>query len=298
MKIGVDLGGSHMGIGLINDEKNIVEKFEKDFTEEEKQNILPVIEDYIVDVVEKLKIKYEIESIGIAAPGAVKDGTIIRTVNLGVNNYNISKSLEQKLQLSVSLQNDGKCASIAEYNNLIRKNEITENANILFLNIGTGIGGAVIYNGKLLKGNQFDGFEFGHMIIRANGLPCKCGKNGCFEKYGSILEYKNKVKQRLNIDQNINGDELRQIMNLRKAETEDLQAQYVSDLCAGISNLINIFEPDTIIIGGGFTHFKDMFMTDIKNELINSNLLFNKRDDIDIRIAELGNDAGIIGATC
>ena len=179
----------------------------------------------------------------------------------------------------------------------MKKGELRSDSNVLYLNIGTGIGGAVIYNSKLLKGNKFDGFEFGHMIIKENGIPCNCGKNGCFERYGSILEYKNRVKQRLNIDSNINGDELREIMNSEKDKIEDLRRQYISDLCIGFSNLINIFEPDTIIIGGGFTHFSYMFLDDIKYELINSNLLFNKRDDIDIRIAELGNDAGIIGAT-
>ena len=299
MKIGIDLGGSHMAIGLVDENRKIIEKYEKDFTEQDKKNIINVVEEYIFKIIQDIKNRYpnEIEKIGIAVPGTVKDGKIIKTVNLNINNYDITSTLKENLNLPVFLANDGKCACIAEYNNLVEKENLSKDLNILLLNIGTGIGGGVIYNGKLLKGKNFDGFEFGHIVIKENGIPCKCGKQGCFEKYGSILEYKNKVKQRLNIDYNINGDALRKIMDLRKNEIEDLKTEYISDLALGISNLINIFEPDILVIGGGFTHFSYMFIDDIKNLLINSNLLFNKRNDIDIRIAKLGNDAGIIGAT-
>ena len=114
---------------------------------------------------------------------------------------------------------------------------------------------------------------------------------------GSILEYKNKVRERLGISSDINGDPLRDIMNDRKDEFLDIYKQYISDLAIGISNLINIFEPDVIVIGGGFANFGAMFKNSLKDAIVNSNLLFNRRNDIDLRIAELGNDAGIIGAT-
>lgn len=299
MKIGIDLGGSHLAIGLVDDNKKIIERCERYFTNQDKEDIVKVIEEYISNVVQDMKNKYpnEIEKVGIAVPGTVKDGKIIKTVNLNINNYDITSALKESLNLPISLANDGKCACIAEYDNLIETEKISKDLNVLLLNIGTGIGGGVIYNGELLKGRNFDGFEFGHIVIKENGIPCRCGKRGCFERYGSILEYKNKVKQRLNIDYNINGDDLREIMALRENEIEDLKTEYVSDLALGISNLINIFEPDILVIGGGFAHFSYMFIDDIKNLLINSNLLFNKRNDIDIRIAKLENDAGIIGAT-
>ena len=296
MKIGIDLGGSHIGLGVINSEFELVEKAEKDFTEEDKIDIINVIEKYIVQTVQDLEKKYDIESIGIAVPGVVKDGMILKAVNLEVNNYDIAKSLREKLNKPVTVRNDAKCACLAEYENMKKNDLVSENANILFLTIGTGIGGGVIYNGKLLSGHTFEGYELGHIIIKENGIPCKCGKSGCFERYGSILEYKNKVKQRLQIPKEINGDLLREIMEERRNEILDIEKQYISDLSIGISNLINIFEPDTIIIGGGFTHFSYMFENNLKDAIINSNLLFNKRQDIDLRIAKLGNDAGIIGS--
>ena len=297
MKIGIDLGGSHIAIGVVDNNNELIEKVEKDFSEGDKMDIITVTQNYICENVKIFEKKYEIESIGIAVPGVAKDGVIIKTVNLGINNYDMKTSLEEKLQKKVNVRNDGKCACIAEFENIAKEDKTLENANILFLTIGTGIGGGIIYNGKLLEGHTFEGYELGHMIIKANGIPCKCGKSGCFERYGSILEYKNKVKQRLNISKDINGEPLRDIIKSRRNEILDINEQYVSDLAIGISNLINIFEPDSIVIGGGFVHYSSMFEKELKDNLLNSPMLFNRRDNIDIRYAKLGNDAGIIGAT-
>ena len=296
MKIGIDLGGSHIGIGVVEDNA-IIEKEEKAFSKEEKENIEEVIEKFIVEKTREFEQRYNIESIGIAVPGSAKNGIILKTINLGIDNFDIAKVLNQKLNKPVTVRNDCKCACIAEYNNILKNEPDLKNTNMIFLGIGTGIGGGVIYNGKLLEGHTFEGYEIGHTIIKENGILCKCGKSGCFERYGSILEYKNKVKQRLNLPQELHGDPLREILEDREEEIKDINDQYVSDLALGISNLINIFEPDIIVLGGGFAHFGYMFKDKIKNKLINSNLLFNKREDLDLRIAELGNDAGIIGAT-
>lgn len=296
MKIGVDLGGSHIGFGVIEND-TIIEKFEKDFTNEDKAHIIEVIENYIIEKVKELEEKYDIESIGIAVPGSVKNGTISKMVNLGISNYNIKQRLEESLNIKVNVRNDAKCACIAEFNDMVKKDASLSSANIVFLSIGTGIGGGVIYNGKLLEGHKFDGYEIGHMVIKESGLPCKCGKYGCFERYGSILEYKNKVKQRLNIPQEVHGNTLREILDNHKQEILDINNQYISDLSLGISNLINIFEPDIVVLGGGFAHFSYMFKDKIIYSLINSSLLFNRRDSFDLRVAELGNDAGMIGAS-
>ena len=297
MKIGIDLGGSHLGIGVIDEEKNIVEAYEKYFSEEDKKDITSVIENFIVETVKDLEGSYEIESIGIAIPGVAKNGVIIKTVNLGINNYDISTSLRNKLNKPIIVRNDAKCACLAEYDNMLKNDSSLDNANIVFLGIGTGIGGGVIYNGNLLEGHEYEGYEFGHMIIKPNGISCKCGKSGCFEKYGSILEYKKKVRERLNISSDVNGDPLREVMKNRHDEIKDLEEQYISDLSIGISNIINIFEPDIVVLGGGFANFSEIFEDKLKDKLINSPLLFNRRDSIDLRIAKLGNDAGIIGAT-
>lgn len=294
MKVGIDLGGSHVAIGIVDDEGKMIEHYEKDFTAEEKNDILQVIETYISCEMDKIKQKYVISKVGMAVPGTIKDGFIIKSVNLGIENYNIGERLSYLVGLPFIIKNDAKCAAFGEYKYCLN-NEIK---NVLFLTLGTGIGGAYIYNGKLLEGNMFEGYEFGHMIIKENGIPCKCGKNGCFEKYGSILSFKQKVQERLNLSPNISGPDLRAKIAKYEEKVYDLQEEYINNVSLGLSNLINIFEPDAVILGGGFARFDYMFLDKINNKLLNSNLLFNRRDDIDIRVAKLGNDAGIIGASC
>lgn len=291
--VGIDLGGSHVAIGVVDSNGKILEQFEKDFTVKEKENVLPVAVRFIVDTLRELKQRYDLLEFGLGMAGAISDGVILRSVNLGVENYDIKTELECKTGLSVHIKNDAKCAALAEY----RYGDIKQFNNIVFLTLGTGIGGAIIYHGTLMHSDCTEGYELGHMIIKAGGLTCRCGKKGCFETYGSILAFKNKVIERLNLSHDIPGPELREIMDDSMDKIQDIIEEYIGDLAIGISNLINIFEPDCIVIGGGFARYDYMLLDRLKAKIVNSNLLFNKRDDIEIRVAKFGNDAGIIGAS-
>ena len=293
IKVGIDLGGSHVAVGVVEEDGNILEQFEKDFTVKEKENLLQVAIDFIVDTIEKLKMKYEFLEFGLGMAGSISNGVILRSVNLGVENYDIKSELENKTGLSVHIKNDAKCAAIAEY----KYGNIKQYNNIIFLTLGTGIGGAFIYHGTLMQSDVAEGYELGHMIIKENGLKCRCGKEGCFETYGGILAFKTKVMNRLNLSPDISGPELRKRMECSMEQIADIIHDYINDLAIGISNLINIFEPDCIVIGGGFARYDYMLLDKLKERLINSNLLFNRRNDIVIRTAEFGNDAGIIGAS-
>lgn len=293
ISIGIDLGGSHVAIGVVDGRGKILEQFEKDFTVKEKENVLPVAVRFIVDTLRELKQKYDLLEFGLGMAGAISDGVILRSVNLGVENYDIKTELESKTGLSVHIKNDAKCAALAEY----RYGDIKQFNNIVFLTLGTGIGGAIIYQGTLMHSDCTEGYELGHMIIKAGGLTCRCGKKGCFETYGSILAFKNKVIERLNLSHDIPGPELRERMDVSMDKIQDIIEEYIGDLAIGLSNLINIFEPDCIVIGGGFARYDYMLLDILKEKILNSNLLFNKRDDIEIRVAKLGNDAGIIGAS-
>ena len=297
MKIGIDIGGSHIALGIINDKNEVIEKLEKSFLDEEKSKIVGTIESFLETNLEKIKKEIPIEKIGVAVPGNARDGKIIKTVNLGINDYDISSFIKRYIDVPVIVRNDGKCATLAEYTNMKQKGEIKENANMVNLTIGTGIGAGVIYNGKLLQGNIFDGFEIGHTIIKENGIPCKCGKRGCFERYGSIVEHKRVLEDALGLSHEISGEELRKHMAENEEKIKDIEETYIQDLAIGISNIINIFEPDVVVIGGGFVHYKHLYLEKLKDKLINSTLLFNRRNEINLKCAELGNNAGMIGAT-
>lgn len=197
------------------------------------------------------------------------------------------------------MQNDAKCAAIAEKQYGILK----DYNDVLFLTLGTGIGGAAIRDGILLEGKQFSGYEFGHMTINVNGEQCKCGKKGCFELYGSMRKFRERLKEEMGLSTFTTGEQLYDLLKYDRAlERKDERIkkvvdEYIENLAIGISNLINVFEPEAIGIGGSFTYFEEFLLEKLKAKILNGNLLFNPRSDIIIKSALLKNDAGIIGAS-
>lgn len=292
VKIGIDLGGSHVGVGVVDTKGNIIEIHEKDFTVEEKLRLIDVAIEYIVEIINELKKKYSFSKIGIGVPGTIQDGVILKSVNLNLEKYDIKSVLKEKTNLDITVQNDAKCAAWAEYKYGIGKNY----NNIIFLTLGTGIGGCYIYQGKIVKGTKYSGFEFGHMVMQKDGILCNCGKKGCFERYGSILCYKKRIIEELNLPVNISGPELRKHISENLDRVKYINDDYTRNLAIGLSNLVNIFEPDVVIIGGGFARYDYLLLKDLKEQILNSKLLFNTRDDLEIKVATLGNDAGIVGA--
>lgn len=300
MKIGIDIGGSHVGIGIVDEYGNIVEKVEKYVVEDgdsnqiNKNNLNEELERFIIETLEQYKNKYEIDFIGIAVPGTVNDTTIIKAVNLGLENYEIATKVENELGIKVKLKNDAKCSALAEQ----KYGSLQGYSNGLFLCLGTGVGGAVIYNGKLLEAKNVPGFEFSHMIIQKNGKLCNCGKRGCFETYASFKKFKEKLIAEFNLE-SLENDYIKEFIktNLTDIRLRYLINEYIENLAIGISNIINIFEPEVIVIGGGFADYNDILIEPLKKQILSNNLLFNPRSDIIIQPAKLRNDAGIIGAT-
>ena len=297
MKIGIDIGGSHIGIGLVENNGNIV--FEKETFIKDKTDIENKIEKYITENVIGILQAYGVNQIGIAVPGTVTDKKIIKAVNLGIENYELGTIIQENLMkagytVNVKLKNDGKCAALAEQ----KYGALQGYDNSIFLCIGTGVGSAVIFDGKLLEPKNVPGFEFSHTIIHKNGALCNCGKKGCFEVYASLKRFKEKIVKEFNLN-SLDGECVREFMhqNPDNSTLKYMINNYVEDLSIGISNIINIFEPEAICLGGSFAEYEDILYQPLKKALLSGNLLFNKRCDIIIKLAELKNDAGIIGAT-
>ena len=301
MKIGIDIGGSHIGIGLVDEFGNIQQKKEKYIVERvenesqiSKQNLKEEITQFIIQTIKEYQKMDFVENVGIAVPGTVNQTTIIKAVNLGIENYEITPIIEKETGTKIKLKNDAKCSALAEQ----KYGNFSECKNGLFLCIGTGVGGAVIYNGKVLEAKEVPGFEFSHIIIQKNGLQCNCGKRGCFEIYASLKRFKEKIAYEFNLTTFRNEEIIRIILNNKDdARLKYFLNEYIENLAIGISNLINIFEPEKILIGGGFADYKEILLEPLKQQLLTGNLLFNKRNDIIIQLAKFKNDAGIIGAT-
>ena len=136
------------------------------------------------------------------------------------------------------------------------------------------------------------------MIIQKSGIKCNCGKSGCFEKYASMKALKNNLRNSLGLDENTRGQELLDMIrkNGENIKIKKIVDEYIEYLSIGISNLINIFEPEAIGIGGSFVYFADVLLEKLKNNIQNKQYLFNNRKELIIVPAALGNDAGIIGS--
>lgn len=299
MKIGIDIGGSHVAIGLINENGKIIAKEDKDLNNDlQSKDYCKKLVDTIIELISKIleenKIDIKgIKLIGIAIPGTVSDTHIIRAKNLHIKDFNIVSEINKYFNIPIVLRNDAKCAAIAEkeYGSLKKYDDA------VFLTIGTGIGGAVYLGGKLLKPKKYEGFEIGHMVIKKDGIKCNCGRKGCFEKYASIKTFKDRIQSKFN-KKNLTGREINELLTDKyyQKEAEEVINEYIDDLSIGLANLINIFEPEVISIGGGFVHFKDILLEKLINKLNKEDMLFNNQAVPKIITAKLKNDAGIVGS--
>lgn len=301
MKIGIDIGGSHIGTGIVLEKGNLIGKESKDI-DIASINDQKRVEDLIIETIEnEIKILLErydytiadISKIGIAVPGSPRNNLIANLVNLNIKNFEIGKILEKKYNTKIKIKNDGKCAGIAEkeYGTLKKYDDC------IFLCIGTGVGSAVFMGGELLEPKQNPGFEFGHMIIEKNGRTCNCGKRGCFETYASMKRFKKESIEKLKLNKDIQSEELQGYIrkNIKNKKVSNLIDEYIDNIAIGISNIINIFEPEAISFGGSFSYYEDIFIPILSKKL--EEYKFNKNTKVKLLSAKLKNDAGIIGAT-
>lgn len=301
MKIGIDIGGSHIACGIVEKNGKLISKESRDIDinkiqqEKRAENlILDIIDNEIKLLLEKYDYtKGDISKIGISVPGSPKGNTIRNLVNLNIKEFDIGKVLEEKYNTTVKIKNDGKCAGMAEKKyGVLKKYD-----DCIFLCIGTGVGSAVFLNGELLEPKQNPGFEFGHMIIEKDGNLCNCGKKGCFETYASMKRFKAKAIKELKLDDNTEAEEVQNYIrnNMNMEKVNNFVNEYLENISIGLSNIINIFEPEAIAFGGSFSYYEDIFLPILYEKL--EKRIFNKDTKYKLFPAKLRNDAGIIGAT-
>lgn len=322
MKIGIDIGGSHIGIGVVDENGKIIEKCETDLYNKcinnielnncqantnskpvlngcnnilkQNNDITEFIETYIIENIKKLQKNYNIDVIGIASPGTPKSGKITTMVNLGINELDITSIIKKAYNGKILIKNDAKCAGLAEKTYGSLKNY----SDCVFLCLGTGIGGSMFINNKLLQPKRYPAFEIGHMIIQKDGKACNCGKKGCFETYCSIKRFKNELIQNLNLNEEILAKDLLKILQEEKQneKVQKIIKEYINNLIVGLSNIIDIFEPEAISLGGSFVYFEDILYNELLKTYNERKYVFNKEKLPELTLATLGNDAGIIGA--
>ena len=301
MKIGIDIGGSHIATGIIDKNGKLITKQTRDVNinkiKEEKR-----VENLILEIIHKkietLLKQYDytnqdISKIGISVPGSPKGTKIRNLVNLNVEEFDIGKELEKMYKVPIKIKNDGKCAGIAEK----KYGSLKNFKDCIFLCIGTGVGSAVFLDGDLLEPIQNPGFEFGHMIIEKEGRQCNCGKKGCFETYASMKKFKANAIEYLKLDKNLEAEEVQKYIreNIKNNNVNKFVNEYLENVSIGVSNIVNIFEPQAISFGGSFSYYEDIFLPILQKKV--EEKMFNLDSKCILLSAKLKNDAGMIGAT-
>ncbi len=261
-----------------------------------KESIVTIIIDLLNRVIEDSHVDLDdIEFIGIASPGTISHNIIKQATNLGLEDFDLIAELQKYINLPMQIKNDSKCAALAEKH----YGAMRDYEDAIFLGIGTGIGGAAFLKGEMLEPKRFSGFEFGHMVINKGGRQCSCGKRGCFETYASIRAFRNKIAEVLDIDNDFSGQYLReQLLDFNNQKIEEVVEQFIEDLSIGICNLIDIFEPEIVVLGGSFSYYEGNPVYDrLLEKIQEKNSRFNSMAIPKIELAKLKNDAGIIGAT-
>lgn len=310
--IGVDVGGTNTACGIVDDDCKIIAR-SKVKTNPAGDGI-PVYEDALGEIKRAVRVACEAagispsdaHSIGIGCPGICDNerGIVEYASNLGFRNAPLKADMEREFGVSVYLENDANAAAFGEFVAGAAKGS----RSAVVITLGTGVGSGIVIDGKIYRGANCAGGEIGHTVIVMDGLPCSCGRRGCFEAYSSatglvrmttqaselnpdsimtrIIRDEGKVSARTAYNAMKQGDPV------GKAVTE----QYIKYLACGIANVINTFQPDILCIGGGVCNEGDTLMIPLRAAVAEQIYSKNSPRNTRIEVCSLGNEAGIIGA--
>ena len=303
--IGIDVGGTNLKAGLVREDGQILAVERTPLAFENPEQFARTLAQLGQSVLRQAGVPAsEVVSAGIGIPGAVAGGDILYTCNIPLRDVPLSRLFRQYLDVPVLLENDANCAAVGEW--LCGAGRGTQ--QFIVVTLGTGVGGGLILNGKLYSGSGMVG-EVGHMVIQHGGAPCNCGRRGCWEAYASatglirmtreameahpesllhtVAAQNGCVEGRTAFDAAVQGDET----------ALGLCRDYVSYLAAGVTNPINILQPEAVAIGGGVAAAPDRLLLTPLREIVERECYPRHTGQLPrIVRAELGNDAGIIGA--
>ncbi|MDQ2908544.1 MAG: ROK family protein [Candidatus Eremiobacteraeota bacterium] len=301
--IGVDLGGSHVLATLVEEDGGIVDRSERDIVDHTFEAAVDTIAATIDDVLSRVKGK-RVTGIGLGSPGNIDldSGTITYSPNFGWHDKPLGECLRARFKLPIFIANDARCATLGEHTYGTGRDK----ANFVLLTLGTGIGGGIVAEGKLLIGSGAGAGEIGHHQVRGvDGFYCNCGKIGCFEAQASgtgLIRHALAIAPSFPRSTLVSGkpDKLGSKAIRRAAEAGDPHAsaawlRYVDDLARGLANVVAFVNPELIALGGGVASAGD-FMLDAVRPRVDELTTMVPRGRTEIVIAALGNDAGAVGA--
>lgn len=308
LRVGVDIGGTDTKIGLVTLDNEIIgTKTIPTQALEEPSYIIENIAKAIQGLLTEKNIPLEyIVGMGIGMPGMIdtKNGEVIYSNNIPWEKIGLATELKKYFNLPIKVANDADCATLGE----VVAGAAKDYENALLLTLGTGVGSGIVLGGELFTGSLRGGSECGHMVIVKDGNKCTCGQRGCFEAHasGSALIKAGREYMEVHKDSylweltNQSPSQLNAKMifdtALEEVALSDLVKEYIKHLSLGISNLVNIFRPEVVLLGGGISKQGERLLTPIR-EYLNENIFGGDYGELpELKIATLGNQAGLIGA--
>jgi len=307
--IGIDLGGTNIAVGLVDEEGKIVHKDSvPTLNEREYPEIIKDMAMLSLKVIEDAGVSLkDVKSIGIGSPGTpnTEKGILVYANNLKFRNVPMRDEMQKYIDLPVYLDNDANVAALAESVAGACKGA----RHSVTVTLGTGVGSGVVIDGKVYNGFNNAAAEMGHMVIVVDGEQCTCGRKGCWEAYASATALIRQTKKAAvaNPDSLINklveGDLSRINAKVpfdaaRQGDRIGLQIveEYIKYLAEGLANLVNIFQPEIIAIGGGISKEGEYLLAPLRKLVSEKVYTVEGVPQTRIVAAQLGNDAGIVGA--
>lgn len=310
-RVGVDLGGTNIATGVIDSENKIIGLGKlKTNSPRPAREIFDDIIKTIYMAVEDAEIKLEeVESIGMGTPGSVdkKRGMVLYSNNIGFKDVEAVKMINDEFpNIKVRIENDANCAALAEAIAGCGKGK----SSLIAVTLGTGVGGGIVLDKKLVTGFNDAGAELGHTSIKFDGIPCNCGRLGCWEAYASASALIAQTKEAMfaNKDSKMwelcggdiekaSGRTSFDAMRLGDEAGTKVVDTYIGYIAVGCVNILNIFQPEVICLGGGICNEGETLLAPLRDKTLNSSYgAAALSEKAEICRAILGNDAGIIGA--
>ncbi len=306
--LGVDLGGTNIACAVVTEDGRILGK-------SSIPTGLPDTAEAIAERIGKCAIMSvekagctmaEIASVGVGTPGIANanSGVVEYSCNLGFSDTPLAELVSAYVHKPIYLENDANAAALGEYAAGCGRGS----HSLVAVTLGTGIGGGIIIDNHLLTGFNFAGAELGHFVMHQDGEPCTCGRRGCFEAYCSATALIKQTRRAMNAHpksamwqvakslETVNGRTAFDAMRMGDVAASEVVSQFIQYLSCGLTSIVNIFQPEILCIGGGICNEGEALMAPVREIFDQEDYARNSPHRTKILRAELGNDAGIIGA--
>lgn len=308
MYIGIDLGGTNIAVGIVDENgKILVKGSTPTLSVRSYREIVKDMVDLSNELLEKASLTVaDIKAVGVGSPGSIdsKNGVVVYANNLGFNNAPLREELQKYFDVPVAVENDANAAALGEY-----KATSVDAECFVAVTLGTGVGGGIIINGKIFSGFNGIAGELGHTTLVADGVQCTCGKKGCWEAYASVTALIRQTKVAIEkhpeslmadiakkSNNEVNGRTAFDAAKQGDKAAQEVVNKYVRYVADGVADVINIFQPEILVIGGGISREGEYLVEPVRKYVDEFGYAKNGIPKAKIQAATLLNDAGIVGA--